>query len=93
MIGLAQRTTSSTAFGSSEGSRWSLRSSSWFWMKASMPPLVALRVVSLPATTMIRHSASTSMKGSGCPSTRAWVKTVIRSSCGLFFFSSTSFVK
>ena len=33
------------------------------------------------------------MKGSGSPSTRAWVKRVTRSSAGRFFFSSTSWVK
>ena len=93
MIGLIQRTTSSTADGSSDGSRCTLRSSSWCSMKASMPPLVPLRVVSLPAMTMIRQNVSTSMNGSGSPSTRASVKTVMRSSAGLRFFSSTSFVK
>jgi hypothetical protein len=93
MSGLTQRTTSSTALGSSETSRCSLRSSPWCWMNASIPPLVALRVVSLPAITMMRQRASTSIGGSGWPSTRAWVKTLIRSSSGLFFFSSTSFAK
>ena len=43
----------------------SLRSWSWFSMKASMPPVVALRVVSLPATTMMRHHASLSMRLQG----------------------------
>ena len=62
-------------------------------MNASMPPLVPLRVVSLPAITMIRHQARTSMNSRGLPSYSSVVKSVIRSSAGFLRFSSTSFVK
>ena len=49
--GVVQRTISSTAESTSAGSRRSFRHSSGFSMKASRPPVIALRVVSLPATT------------------------------------------
>ena len=63
-------------------------------MNASMPPVVPLRVVSLPAITMIRQKVSTSIERQRLAVDLArCAKSVIRSSAGFFFFSSTSFVK
>ena len=58
-----------------------------------MPPVVALRVVSLPAITMIRQNVSTSIGGIGLPSTSSPANSVTRSSAGCLRFSSISFVK
>ena len=51
LIGLTQRRISSTASGSSSGSARSFSHSPRCSQKASRPPLIALRVVSLPAST------------------------------------------
>ena len=93
MIGLVQRTTSSTAESIRRGLRTSLRISFGCSMNASIPPVVPLRVVSLPAITMIRQKVRTSISGMRSPSTSRWAKSEIRSSLGLRRFSSTSFAK
>jgi len=51
MTGVVQRTISSTAESISDGARLSFASSDGFSISARSPPEVALRVVSLPATT------------------------------------------
>jgi hypothetical protein len=51
MTGVVQRTISSTAESTRVGSERSFSSWSGFSISASNPPLMALRVVSLPAMT------------------------------------------
>ena len=83
MTGVAQRMISSTALGatpsrsSSQRRRWSGKSVSAF-----MPWLMALRVVSLPATTRSTKKEPNSSGVRLCPSTSAWEMVVVMSSRG-----------
>ena len=82
VIGLVQRTISSTAVLSSPGSaaqrsRWSGCSES-----ASTPWEIALRVVSLPATRSRMKKLAISWSVSRSPSTSALTSAVVRSSAG-----------
>jgi hypothetical protein len=93
ITGVVQRATSSTALRTSPGSRRSLSSSARFSMKASSPPLMALRVVSFPAITSRKQEESSSKGGTSEPPSRALARTLTMSSRGRARRSSTIFQK
>ena len=103
--GLTQRTISSTAESMSSG--WASRSSRWSGKRLNprSPPAMALRVVSLPATTSIVQNISSSSSVSwstrsslapplssreSSPLSNAWVSTEMMSSAGCSRRSSMS---
>src|SRR5437773_428271 len=90
MTGETQRSISSTAVGMRDGSASSRRRSSGCCIRASMPPEIRLRVVSLPATASSRKKESNSTSVSFSPSTSAAMRTLTRSSRGVFFRSTAS---
>src|SRR5438034_1399917 len=90
MTGETQRSISSTAVGMRDGSASSRRRSAGCCIRASMPPEIRLRVVSLPATASSRKKESNSTSVSFSPSTSAAMRTLTRSSRGLFFRSTAS---
>ena len=80
LIGVTQRRISSTASGSSSG--WSRSFSHWsgFSQNATRPPLIALRVVSLPASTSSSQYPTSCSSVSGAPSMRPRISSLTRSS-------------
>src|SRR5205807_564577 len=73
-----------------EGSARRRRRSSGCCIRASMPPEIRLRVVSLPATASSRKKESNSTSVSFSPSTSAAMRTLTKSSRGVFFRSTAS---
>ncbi len=81
-VGQLHRITSSVAVSSSPGSARSRSHCSGYWQKASTPWAMAIRVVSLPATTRIEKKLSRSVSLSRSPSTSAPTSLDSRSSPG-----------
>ena len=91
ITGLAQRTISSIAVGAMRSkSAAHLRRSSGWSLSAFMPWLIALRVVSLPATTSSTKKDASSAWVSASPSISAERSWLVRSSVGLFSRSAAS---
>jgi hypothetical protein len=89
MIGLAHRTISSTAVrgrSARKSSHWSGCSK-----KACIPWVMALRVVSLPATASSNTKNPNSSELNSCPSVSAWTSLVTMSSIGQRLRSSARF--
>jgi len=83
ITGVAQRTISSTAVGAMRSKSAIHRArSAGKSVSALMPWLIALRVVSLPATTRRMKNDPSSWLVSRSPSTSAWMRAVVMSSRG-----------
>ena len=84
LIGVTQRSISSTATGIFAGSRTSRARCSGWRISASMPSLITWRVVSSPPTRISRLSCTSASSSSRCESISACTSTLIRSSSGGF---------
>ena len=82
MMGLTQRSISSTASDISSGRSRSFSHSPRCSEKASRPPLIALRVVSLPASTISSQYMRSCSSVSGWPSISALSRWLTMSSPG-----------